>query len=151
MIKSVNNLVEPVNNIVSGVIQMACVHADAQLVIQDDFVENSGQFLEAAADFGALPCHCLQCDAAVLVFGEHFVKSLSNPVNTCIYARADVGAGVQNEYMGAHCDSPFNLQCEKFHGNLISSRIDCVGQIDNIGGVHDEIFDSMCAHVFPGG
>lgn len=59
--------------IISCVVDVAGVEADAQPVRKTDTVIDCSQFFKAFADFGAFACHCFQCDADRRRLGKHFV------------------------------------------------------------------------------
>ena len=59
--------------IISCVVDVAGIEADAQPVRKTDTVIDCSQFFKAFADFGAFACHCFQCDADRRRLGKHFV------------------------------------------------------------------------------
>ena len=87
LIKSVNYPVEIIDDIISGIVQMTGIHADAQLIVVRHFIENDGQLLKAASDFRTLSGHCFQCDITG-VSVQHIIQPLSDSVNTGLYAGA---------------------------------------------------------------
>ena len=59
--------------IISGVVDVAGVEADAQPVGKTDTVIDCSQFFKAFADFGAFACHGFQSDADRRRLRKHFV------------------------------------------------------------------------------
>ena len=97
LIKLVNYAVKVVDDIISGIVQMAGIHTNPQFFIVSDLVKKRGQFLKAAADFRALSSHCFQCDTTVFLPCQNLIQTLSNSVNTCFHTCAHVCTGMQDQ------------------------------------------------------
>ena len=128
---------------------MAGVQADAHFFGQFHPVQNGPQLLKPAAHLAALSGHGLQCDVTVLVFGKHFIQSLSDPVNSGFHPCAYVGSGMEDQDSGTHGDGTLDLQSEKFHRDLVGGGIDGVGQVDDIGSMDNKRFDAALPTYIP--
>lgn len=74
---------------------------------------------------------------------------MSDSVNTVFDAGPDMGTGMQDQDLTAHCLCTFDFQSKKFYGKCIGFGIDRIGQIDDIGRVYDKFLNLMGFHIFP--
>jgi len=127
---------------------VAQIQTDTQFIVISHFIIDLCELFKAASDFRAFSGHCFQCDITGAGV-QHFIQSLSDSVNTGFCTGADMGAGMQDQYLAAHRLCAFDLQSQKFYGKFIGLCIDRIGQIDNIGRVYDKFLNPVRFHIFP--
>ena len=145
-VKSIDNAVKIMYNVVSCIVYMAGVETDAQLIRMYHAVINRREFLKAAADFGSLSRHGFQCDTAGGVCRQNGVQSFRNLPDPRLCTGAYMGAGMENQRPASHGGRPLDLQREKIDCQTEGIGVDCIGQIDDIGGVDDKFCDSGPGH-----
>ena len=95
LVKAGEYAIEVVYDIVAAVPDMAGIEADAQLAAAVYLLDDSRDFLKAAANLSTFAGHGLQQYGRRLSGGEHFVQQPGNACNACFGTLAYVAAGVE--------------------------------------------------------
>ena len=147
-IEFLQHLIQMVHDIVSPVVYVTGIQANAHMIAQIHLPNNFRQFLKAASDLAALSRHGLQEYGGLLFLPKHFVQGVGNHPNSILCALPHMAAGMKVIIISREklhlLQILFHAHPCKFPNPLVLGA-----GIHGIGCVGHQFSESVLRHDFP--
>ena len=115
--------IQIIDDVVTCVVHMACVQADAHLVHEFHAIHDPLQFFKLAADFRAFSGHRLQQHRRPLIFKQNVVQHLDDEIDADIDALLHMAARMEVVHVAGHVFHPLQIVRHRVAREFADGRI----------------------------